>query len=68
MPISPGARIPTSINIILKEINPDYSLEGLMLKLKIQESKNSKNQLTGKDWKIDTGKDWKAKGEGGGKG
>ena len=66
MPISPGARIPTSINIILKEINPDYSLEGLMLKLKIQESKNSKNQLTGKD--LDTGKDWKAKGEGGGKG
>ena len=66
MPISPGARIPTSINIILKEINPDYSLEGLMLKLKIQESKNSKNQLTGKD--LDTRKDWKAKGEGGGKG
>ena len=66
MPISPGARIPTSINIILKEINPDYSLEGLMLKLKIQESKNSKNQLTGED--LDTRKDWKAKGEGGGKG
>ena len=26
--------------VILKEINPEYSLEGLMLKLKLQETEN----------------------------
>ena len=36
---------------ILKEINPEYSLEGLMLKLKLQYL----GQLTGKD--PDSGKD-----------
>ena len=37
---------------ILKEINPDYSLEGLMLKLQYFDAKS---QLIGKD--PDTGKD-----------
>ena len=37
---------------ILKKINPEYSLEGLMLKLKLQ---YAKNQLIGKD--ADAGKD-----------
>ena len=39
---------------ILKEINPDYSSEGLMLKLKLQYFE-AKNWLTGKD--PDAGKD-----------
>ena len=34
---------------ILKEINPEYSLEGLMLKLKFQYYSNKKSQLIGKD-------------------
>ena len=35
----------------LKEINPDYSLEGLMLKLRLQILRlpDTKSQLTGKD-------------------
>ena len=37
---------------ILKEINPEYSLEGLMLKLKLQYF----GHLTGKD--SDAGRDW----------
>ena len=40
---------------ILKEISPEYSLEGLMLKLKFQYF--AKNWLTGKD--PDAGKDWR---------
>ena len=40
---------------ILKEINPEYSLEGLMLKLKLQYLPNAKRQLIGKD--PDAGKD-----------
>ena len=40
---------------ILKEINPEYSLEGLMLKLKYFAT-NVKCQLIGKD--PDAGKDW----------
>ena len=42
---------------ILKEINPDYSLEGLMLKLKPQYFGHlmQKSQLVGKD--PDAGKD-----------
>ena len=42
---------------ILKEINPEYSLEGLMLKLKIQYfgPPDVKSQLIGKD--PDAGKD-----------
>ena len=39
----------------LKEINPEYSLEGLMLKLKLQYF-DTKSQLIGKD--PDAGKDW----------
>ena len=36
---------------ILKEINPEYSLEGLMLQLKLQYfgQPDAKNQLIGKD-------------------
>ena len=34
---------------ILKEINPEYSLEGLLLKLKLQFFGHEKSQLTGKD-------------------
>ena len=42
---------------ILKEINPEFSLEGLMLKLKLQYVKlpDVKSQLIGKD--PDAGKD-----------
>ena len=40
---------------ILKEISPEYSLEGLMLKLKLQYF--AKNWLIGKD--PDAGKDWR---------
>ena len=41
---------------ILKETNPEYSLDGLMLKLKLQYSSlpDVKSQLTGKD--TDAGK------------
>ena len=44
---------------ILKEISPEYSLEGLMLKLKlpIPWSPDAKNWLTGKD--LDAGQDWR---------
>ena len=38
---------------VLKEINPEYSLEGLLLKLKLQYF--GKNQVIGKD--TDAGKD-----------
>ena len=42
---------------ILKEINPEYSLEGLMLKLKLQYlAPNVKDWLTGKDPGV--GEDW----------
>ena len=43
---------------ILKDISPEYSLEGLMLKLKLQilGPLDVKNWLTGKD--PDAGKDW----------
>ena len=42
---------------VLKEINPEYSLEGLMLKLKLQYFlPDVKSWLTGKD--PDSGKDW----------
>ena len=40
---------------ILKEISPEYSLEGLMLKLKLQCFGHVKNRLFGKD--PDVGKD-----------
>ena len=40
---------------ILKEISPEYSLEGLMLKLKLQYFGHLKNWLIGKD--PDAGKD-----------
>ena len=42
---------------ILKEISPEYSLEGLMLKLKLQYFGHLKNWLIGKD--PDAGKDWR---------
>ena len=44
---------------ILKEISPEYSLEGLMLKLKLQYfwPPDAKNRLNGKD--PDAGKDWR---------
>ena len=44
---------------MLKEISPEYSLEGLMLKLKLQyfASPDLKNWLVGKD--PDIGKDWR---------
>ena len=49
---------------ILKEINTEYSLEGLMLKLKLQYFGQSdvKNWLIGKD--PDAGKDWRQEGKG----
>ena len=49
---------------ILKEINPDYSLEGLMLKLKLQYFGHlmRKSQLIRKD--PDAGKDWRQEEKG----
>ena len=54
---------------ILKEISPEYSLEGLMLKLKLQyfgvlkyTSPDVKNWLIGKD--PDAGKDWRQEEKG----
>ena len=47
---------------ILKEINPEYSLEGLMLKLKLQYFGHLIWRTTGKD--PDTGKDWEQKEKG----
>ena len=46
---------------VLKEINPEYSLEGLMLKLNLQYFGHLKSQLIGKD--PDAGKDrrWEEK-------
>ena len=42
---------------VLKEINSDYSLEGRMLKLKLQYFGLLMSRLTGKD--TDAGKDWR---------
>ena len=48
---------------MLKEINPEYSLEGLMLKLKLQYFANLlQSQLIRKD--PDAEKDWKQKEKG----
>ena len=47
----------TSNQSILKEISPEYSLERLMLKLKLQYFSDVKNWLTRKD--PDAGKDWR---------
>ena len=48
---------------ILKEISPEYSLEGLMLKLKlILGATDAKNWLIGKD--PDAGKDWRLEDKG----
>ena len=48
---------------ILKEISPEYSLEGLMLKLKLQYFGHfAKNWLIGKD--PDAGKDWRREEKG----
>ena len=44
---------------ILKEINPEYSLEGLMLKLQYFGIPDVKSQLIGKD--PNAGKDWRQK-------
>ena len=54
-----------SNQLILKEINSEYSLEGLMLRLKapILWPPDVKSWLTGKD--PDAGKDWRQKGKGG---
>ena len=54
-----------SNQFILNEISPEYSLEGLMLKLKLQyfgHPPDAKNWLLGKD--PDAGKDWRWEGEG----
>ena len=47
---------------ILKEISPEYSSVGLMLKLKLQYLPESKNRPTGKD--PDAGKDWRQEEKG----
>ena len=53
-----------SIQSILKEINPAYSLDGLLLKLKLQYF----GHLMQKSWLIgedpDAGKDWRQKEKG----
>ena len=43
---------------ILKEINPEYSLEGLMLKLKVQYSGHLMQRAASLE-KTDAGKDWR---------
>ena len=51
-----------SNQLILKEINPEYSLEGVLLKLKLQyfgHLIDAKSQLIGKV--SDVGKDWRQK-------
>ena len=45
-----------SNQLILKEINPEYLLEGLMLKLQYFGPPDMKSWLTGKDPAV--GKDW----------
>ena len=47
---------------ILKEISPEYSLEGLMLKLKLQYFGHLKNWVIGKD--PDAGKHWRQEEKG----
>ena len=47
---------------ILKEISPEYSLEGLRLNLKLQWPPDVKNWLIGKD--PDAGKDWRQEEKG----
>ena len=47
---------------ILEEINPEYSLEGLMLKLQYFWPPDAKRQLIGKD--LDVGKDRRQKEKG----
>ena len=42
---------------ILKELNPEYTLEGLMLRLKLQYFGHLMSWLIGKD--PDAGKDWR---------
>ena len=49
---------------ILREINPEYSLERLLLKLQYFGHLRQKSQLTGKD--SDVGKDRRQKEKGGG--
>ena len=52
-----------SYQSILKEISPEYSLEGLMLKLKLQYFGSLMGSwLIGKD--LDTGKDWRQEKKG----
>ena len=56
MPLNCGVGERRSNQSILKEINPEYSLEGLMLKLKLQLwSPDAKSLLTRQD--PDAGKD-----------
>ena len=49
---------------VLKEINPEYSLEGLMAEAEapVFWSPNAKSQVIGKD--LDAGKDWRQKEKG----
>ena len=44
---------------ILKEINPEYSLEGLMLKLKLQYFGHLVGRANSTEKNPDAGKDWK---------
>ena len=46
---------------ILKEINPEYSLEGLMLKLKLQYFGHLMRRANSLEKNPDAGKDWKQK-------
>ena len=48
---------------ILKEISPEYSLEGLMLKLKLQYFGHLM-QRTDSVWKTDAGRDWRQEEKG----
>ena len=47
---------------ILKEMSPEYSLEGVLLKLKLQYFGHLMQRANSLE-KTDTGKDWRQKGE-----
>ena len=51
-------------SIILKEINPEYSLEGRMLKLKLQYFGYLMRRANSLEKDSDAGKDWRQKEKG----
>ena len=50
--------------VLLEEISPEYSLEGLMLKLKLQYFSHRMQRTDSLEKDFDAGKDWKRKEKG----